>query len=62
MTEVSGPLHVYAASADEIMIQQCDNNNAGKGYSVWQGSQAQYSNHCVKIFFFKIKLLYIIFI
>jgi hypothetical protein len=29
-------LHVYAANVDEIMIQQCDNNNAGRIVQVWQ--------------------------
>jgi hypothetical protein len=29
-------LHVYAANVDEIIIQQCDNNNAGRIIQVWQ--------------------------
>jgi len=29
-------LHIYAANVDEIMIQQCDNNNAGRIVQVWQ--------------------------
>jgi hypothetical protein len=29
-------LHVYAANVDEIIIQQCDNNNAGRIVQVWQ--------------------------
>ena len=29
-------LHVYAANVDEIIIEQCDNNNAGRIVQVWQ--------------------------
>jgi hypothetical protein len=29
-------LHVFAANVDEIIIQQCDNNNAGRIIQVWQ--------------------------
>ena len=29
-------LHVYAANVDEIIIQQCDNNNAGRIVQVWK--------------------------
>ena len=31
-----GTLHVYAANVDEVIIQQCDNNNAGRIAEVWQ--------------------------
>ena len=31
-----GSLHVYAANVDEIIIQQCDNNNAARIAEVWQ--------------------------
>ncbi|HEY5407464.1 MAG TPA: PH domain-containing protein [Ginsengibacter sp.] len=31
-----GSLHVYAANVDEIIIQPCDNNNAGRIAQVWQ--------------------------
>ena len=29
-------LHVYAANVDEIIIQQCDNNNAARIVQAWQ--------------------------
>jgi len=31
-----GSLHVYAANVDELIIQQCDNNNAARIADVWQ--------------------------
>jgi hypothetical protein len=31
-----GSLHVYAANVDEIIIEQCDNNNAARIVEAWQ--------------------------
>jgi hypothetical protein len=33
---ISGSLHVYAANVDEIIIEPCDNNNAGRIVEAWQ--------------------------
>ncbi len=36
-----GSLHVYAANVDEIIIEQCDNNNAGRIAEAWQFLQTE---------------------
>ena len=33
---MSGSLHVYAANVGEIIIEPCDNNNAGRIAEAWQ--------------------------
>jgi hypothetical protein len=33
---VFGSLHIYAANVDEIIIEPCDNNNAGRIAEAWQ--------------------------
>ncbi|HVX26145.1 MAG TPA: PH domain-containing protein [Parafilimonas sp.] len=36
-----GSLHIYAANVDEIIIEQCDNNNAGRIAKAWQFLQTE---------------------
>ena len=36
-----GSLHVYAANVDEIIIEKCDNNNAGRIIKAWEFLQTE---------------------